>query len=506
MRILRVALLAGVPVVGLAAGPLLDRIGSPREPVTATMTEPALAISGDPSRVAALSIALDGLSGRVALQAVRCAEALETKAESARRGVRVYRPSNPEHVAASEVSQREAALLASLEAEAAVVSAEIAGMSAQHFQVTERLAELTRQEAAMQADWARASAATAEVTDRVERATEAAEQLQRRAESRDALYREIANLQARLPRLQVAADGARVVAEAVDLAAVQQESARAAGLLDVKRRDVLAVRQQLKRSRQPGEVESARAALKDARAQQSRAEERLSASRAAVSSAETALARQASTRRDLLHASTALRRAQDELSAAPGHCAILSAEADKLPRLERKRSHRAAEERSAQVALERVAALSRQQSEVQKDSVEALRAQEHALAALTAGIAAQVQQVSRSVEMLSSLPARLPRSPRGDEDAPIETWTRTCEVSAHVQWTDAAGVSQQEHLTQHAVTAEVSSPGRSEAEHGVRQRAYPLDDDALTRQADRALADDIRVLIADDVLASHTMR
>ena len=77
MRILRVALLAGIPVVGLAAGPLLDRIGSPREPVTATMTGPAMAISGNPARAAALAAALDGLSGRVTLQAVRCAEALE---------------------------------------------------------------------------------------------------------------------------------------------------------------------------------------------------------------------------------------------------------------------------------------------------------------------------------------------------------------------------------------------------------------------------------------------
>ncbi|MDG1478739.1 MAG: hypothetical protein P8R54_04075 [Myxococcota bacterium] len=506
MRILRVALLAGIPVVGLAAGPLLDRIGSPREPVTATMTGPAMAISGNPARAAALAAALDGLSGRVTLQAVRCAEALEAEAGSAHRGVRVYRPNNPEHVAASEVSQRESALLASLEDEAAVVSAEIAGLSAQHASETERLAGLTRQEAAVQADWAHASAATVEAADRVTRSMAAADQLDRRAASRDGLYREIADLQARLPRLQAAADGARVVAEAVDLDDIQQESARATGLVEAKQRGVQAARQQLKRSRQGGDVESARAALREAQAQRSRAEDRLSISLAAVISAQKDLARMEAARRDLLHASTALRSAQDELSAAPGHCAILSAEADKLPRLERKHSHRAAEEQSARVALDRVAALSRQQSEVQTASVEALRAQEHALAALTAGIAAQAQQVSLSVETLSSIPARLPRTPRGDEGALIETWTRTCEVSAHVQWTDAAGVPQQEHLTQRAVIADVGSPEGQEAAHGVGQGAYPLDDDALTRQADRALADDIRMLVADDVLASHTMR
>ncbi len=502
MRVLQAALLAGIPVAGLAAGPLLERIQSPRQPIVAEMVAPTMAISGAPARAAVLSSALDGLAGSVELQTVLCSEAVETEARQARYSAGVRRSDNPEHVAASEVLQREAALLAELEGEAGAVASEIASLSAQLAEQEEMVDGLAQREAVLRSDWQRASDATAEATVRVGRSAEAASELRRRAAHRDALYAEIAELQARLPGLQAAVAEARAAADAVDLEAIQQESARSAGLVEAKQRGVKAARQQLKQVRRDGgDVEVARAALKDARGQLAQAEDRLSASLAAAISAEEDLARAEEVRRHLLHASTALRSTQDELSSAPGHCSILAAEADKLPRLERRLGHREAEERSARIALERAGSLHRQQSEGIAGLMEALRAQQHALAALEVGIAGQSQQVARSDEALSGIPARLSRTIRRDVDYPVETWTRSCEVLASVQWTDAAGVSHAERLTGLAVTADVASPGAQEAGIAADLRVYPLDDEALIRQADLALADDIRALISSDALA-----
>ncbi|MFT5685261.1 MAG: hypothetical protein ACI8RZ_006210 [Myxococcota bacterium] len=501
MRVLQAALLAGIPMAGLAASPLLDRIQADREPVVATMVAPALSITGAPARVSVLSAALDGLAGEVSLETVSCSESVSTESRQTRYTAGVRRSDNPEHTEARLGLDREIALLAELQVEAEVVSAEVEAMSAQLRQQEAMVAGLGEREASLQADWQRASASTAEAADRVSEAADAAAELRHRAEHRDALTAEIANLEARLPGLHAAMSAARSAADAVDLDAIQQEVTRSAGLVEVRQRGVKSIRAQVKQTRRAGgDVEAARVVLKDARAQLAQAEDRLSAALAATIAAEGDLARADDTRRQVLHTATALRHAQDDLSVAPGHCSILAGKADKLPRLERKLGHREAEEHGARIALNRASSLHHQQSMHLAESAQILHAQDLALAALEAGIAGQSEQVARSQGALSDIPARLSRTVRRDLDYPVETWTRSCEVFASVHWTDANGLHT-EHLTTLAVTSDVASPGAPEAGIEADLRMYPLPDDALIRQADLALADDIRVLLTDGGLA-----
>ena len=83
----------------------------------------------------------------------------------------------------------------------------------------------------------------------------------------------------------------------------------------------------------------------------------------------------------------------------------------------------------------------------------------------------------------------------------METWTRTCTVFARVSFEDASGRLQTERITGQASVTDSANAGYPEAGIAADPRAYALDDAALIREADMALADDIRALLADNGLA-----
>jgi hypothetical protein len=495
MRVLQVVLLAGVPLVGLATPPLLQRLQA---------DEPA--VDGEQPRISGadgvLSAALAGLDAEVAMEPARCTESVRTESRQTRFTAGVRRSDNPAHAAASAELDQDAALLAELEAEVSASSAELAALSARHAELKATVDGLAAREAALEADWLRASADTQEARAQVSEAAEAAAELARRAAYRDSLLAEIADLQTRLPGLKAAAEAARIAAADADPEAARREAALSAGLVESAQRASKTARQQLRTARREGgDVEAAGIAMEEAQARLAQAEERLSLALAAAVQAEQRQDRAAETDREVLLASTALRSAQDALSGAPGHCSILAAKAEKLPRLERRLGHREAEEHGARVELERAASLRRHQVEQLEVAADALRAQREALAALDAGIAAQAAQVAQSRAAVDALPARLSHTRYQDLAYDIEHWTRTCEVAAVVQWRDAAGVLRSERLSGRAEVSDTAGQGYPEAGIEADLREYPASDGALIREAELRLAGDIRDRLAGGALA-----
>jgi len=508
MRFLRVAALASIPVVGLASAPLFERAlpPVPPQPITSSAPVARLSITGSPARTSVMSAALNGLEADVALGAASCADTVQTESRQVRYTAGVRHTDNPDHIAARDALAGESALLAELEAESAVVSAEIARLSGQLAEQRRAVSELADREAALSADRRQAAQATAEAAARVGKSSAAASELRRRSAVRESLYAEIASLQSRLPGLRAEASAQADGVRGVDVVALSAAAASAAAVVEEKKGVVAAARKQIKRAHRSGvDVEGARASLKAARGQLSQSEARLDTALAAVAEAERLLKRADETERAVLHATTALRRTQDELSAAPGHCGILAAEADKLPRLERRLGHRESEERQARLALERISSLHAQQDEQRAITADALQAQRHALSALQAGQRAQTEQLGQAQAVLDEIPARLSHSVRGALDYSVENWTRACEVFAWVSWEDASGQLYTERLHQQAVVSDAANRAHPEAGISADLREYGVRDDDLIAQADLALAGDIRDLLTARALVDDAL-
>jgi hypothetical protein len=504
MRFLRAAVLATIPVAGLASAPLFERVlqPQPKPQSTAIATVDKLAITGEPVRAGVMYAALSGLQADIALGGSSCSDTVQTEPRQVRYTAGVQHTDNPDHITARERLEDESALLAALAEDGAAVSAEVERLSSQLAEQEQAVAELAARMAALSVDSNQAALATAAATERVEKSAAAAAELRRRSEARASLYAEISDLQGRLPELRAEASAQSAAVQGVDVVALRAEADHAGAVVAEKKEDVAAARKKVKRVPHSGvDAGDAREALRVAREDLAQAEARLSASQAAVSGAELRLERADETRRAALHATTALRRAQDDLSNALGHCEILSAEADKLPRLERRLGHRESEERQARLAMKRIASLHAQLDAQRVVTDGALRAQRHAWAAVLAGQQAQSAQIELVRDTLDDIPAQMSRSVRRDLDYSVENWTRTCEVFAWVSWEEPGGQQLTKRVQQQAVVLDAANKAYPEAGITADLREYGVLDSDLIAQADLALAGDIRALIVADALS-----